>query len=123
MINELRDAVYTKLKTVFTRTYFLEAPGDVAYEYCVFSSLTENPDDDSAKTFLKDHVVVNVYGKDLSALETLAETTYDLFHENQSAWSMTNYYVTEIRNEINRPSKFDKVYMITHQYLFDLEPK
>lgn len=123
MINELRSAVSTKLKTVIANTTFAKAKSNITYPYAVFSSLTGNVDDDSSTTFLKDHVVVNMYSKDLSAIEALAESVFSLFHENQSAWSMTNYYVTEIKNEINRTSNFDKVFMITHQYSFDLEPK
>lgn len=123
MLKELRVTIQTRLKTHASNVAFTESKSTSGGIRVVFSSLTGNVDDDSENTYHKDRIVINFYGSVLDDIETLAEAVFDDFHENQKNWSMTTYYITEIRNEINRTSKLDKIYMITHQYLFDLEHK
>lgn len=124
MISELRIAINNKLKSIFTRVYYNAGPISPTMPYCVFSHPTGSSDYDSATRYPVESIQVAIYGETLTELETLEASVDSNFAQAQSQWSLTNYNVTEIRQEFRSdPQKVGTVYVIIHQYSFYLETK
>ncbi len=139
MINELRDAIYTRAtgdstlntllggsSTVKGRFYYLQAPEKATKPYAVFFEITNIPDRDTANKFEKYPVQINVYKettnpKDMADIE---EALILRFDDCESSLSLASYNVIRIdRNFCKTISLDDKIKQTIYQATIELQKK
>lgn len=123
MITEVRTKIFTLGSAVAGLTggfYYLEAPQTTAKPYGVFSLVANPVSRDTASKFEEIYWQANLYGNDLSALETISKSFREAFEDSEASWSLTSYHLDRIEFEFSREAKYDKIFQITQQYKLEL---
>ena len=123
MNTELRKAIRTKLLTTTPVVFFDQAPKNQDRPYIVYRKMDGENDYDSNEKFPKDLVQVTGYGDDLDDLEVIEAAVEAILDQQQSTFSLTDYYLVEVIKRFDTQTKVEDVYLFIHQYFFDREHK
>ena len=123
--NEIKTALYSKLTGSSTwntniggRVYYLTAPQNPTYPYCVFSIFADSNTFDSASEWEETFWQFSIFDKDSSSgdIGTLESNLIDLLYGFEL--EPTNYTQIQFRREANRyiPDPLEGVYHTILEY-------